>query len=75
MPAANQVMLRLSTDNAGEVSAEIFNSLQQLVSTQQLSLDEGDNLVPLDLSHLSSGIYLIVIRKGDQLLQKKIVKD
>lgn len=75
VPAANQVMLRLSTDNAGEVSAEIFNSLQQLVSTQQLSLDEGDNLVPLDLTHLSSGIYLIVIRKGDQLLQKKIVKD
>jgi hypothetical protein len=75
VPAGNQIMLRLRSENEGKVSAEIFNSLQQLVTSQQVTVEKGNNLIPLDLTQLSGGIYLVVIRNGNELMQTKIIKE
>jgi hypothetical protein len=73
-PVRDQTTISIFSYQEDKISLEVYNSFQQLVLTQEILLDEGENLVSLKFENLSPGIYFILVKTADGVLTKKIVK-
>jgi hypothetical protein len=64
------------TINAGtnlESKLSIFNSLGEEVFEQTFPLVSGKNMIPLDLSEFTSGIYFVQVKSAEGLSTRKII--
>ncbi|MCX6248843.1 MAG: T9SS type A sorting domain-containing protein [Bacteroidetes bacterium] len=69
-PASSQVYVRFEGSDNEPVSFRIFNSNGLLIQTEQRPRVEG--IMTLDVSGLSSGLYLITIERKGQIVTKKL---
>jgi len=60
---------------ATNATIEVFNSFQKLFTNQTVYLTPGQNLININLEQLPSGIYFLRLKKGDDEMMKKMVKD
>jgi Secretion system C-terminal sorting domain len=73
-PAKNIVNVSFSSKNSGKASIEVMNLLgQKLMAEEIRSINPGSNLIQVDLSPLSRGIYLVRIGANGKYFTRKLV--
>jgi hypothetical protein len=67
--------VRFALDKAGEISLKIYNAAGQLVKTviENERKEAGTYEMTVDLSNLSSGVYLSVLENGNVRTQRKMM--
>lgn len=64
-PADDQVILSLTSEIEDQLMLEVYSLSGALVLTQEVEVTTGGNEIPVDLSSVLSGNYLISIRNGE----------
>ena len=73
-PTGNKAFVSVSASGElSNVSVTITNSLGSIVSSKNIELNIGKNIIPLDVESLSSGIYFTTITSGNSKIVKKII--
>jgi hypothetical protein len=73
-PAIDFVNLNIQSMEDQNISLSVTNTMgQEVFSNQNQNLISGDNIVPLDIQNLNTGIYFITIRNGNQMATQKLV--
>ena len=63
------IIKTITTFNTIEKKVTIYNVLGKRVFTQKFSVNKKQ----LDLSHISSGIYVMKVIEGDKVATKKLI--
>ncbi|HUM47413.1 MAG TPA: Omp28-related outer membrane protein, partial [Chitinophagales bacterium] len=71
-PAKQTAYIDLKIVKAEKVTIQVINLLGQTVTTQDLGTINGSNVIPVDISNLSTGIYQLKVSIGDEVLTKKL---
>jgi hypothetical protein len=76
-PAKDVFNLEFNAASNGEMTLTIYNINGGLISTKNVKLTEGNNLISEDVSSLASGIYFVQIydSANEETIVKKLVKD
>lgn len=73
-PANNNLNVMLTNSSSENVTVKIFNNIGQLVKTINLGNTKDINQ-QIDISDLSSGIYMVKTTIGNASASKKLIKD
>ncbi|MBX7107268.1 MAG: T9SS type A sorting domain-containing protein [Chitinophagales bacterium] len=71
-PANQAAYLDLKITQPADVTYQVVNLLGQVVADEHMGTLSGSQLVPVDVSHLPTGIYQVKVTIGDQLLTQKL---
>lgn len=72
-PAANNAMVSFNMSDEAKVSIEIVNALGAKVFTQAYgSKSAGTQLIPVSLSELSNGVYMVNILVDDAIITERL---
>jgi len=74
MPVLDNVELYVSSEENQDIQLQIFNSIGELMFERQVELKTSLNKVDLDLSELASGVYVISLVEGENVISNKIIK-
>lgn len=73
-PAKNNVEVSFSINDNNDVNISIFNSLGAMVYSQnEGNLTSGNHTVNVNVSKLSSGVYYMNVKAGDNTITKKLI--
>lgn len=72
-PTSSSTEIIFDTDKTEEINIDLFNALGNTVLSKRISTIKGQNRVNIDMSNLSTGIYLCKI--GNEIQSKKIIKN
>ncbi len=72
-PANDNATLMINLDEASEVTITMYNSMGQVVSSDNKNLVMGTNNVALDVENLAAGVYFINVQQGTSKVSKKLV--
>ncbi len=72
-PAKDFAYVDIKLAQTNDVQLQIFNALGQSVSSSNFNSLSGNQILPLNITNLSSGIYTVKIQVGGQLLIKTLV--
>ena len=72
-PAQGIASIAVTLAKAANVSISLYNLVGQVVSSQNLSLQTGARMLPVDVSNLKSGVYFCTVKAGDTAVTKKLV--
>ncbi len=61
-PASNDLTISVSIQENIEVELSIFNLIGKRILTKTIDIQQGENIIPLDISHLPQGSYLLEMR-------------
>ena len=73
-PAASTTILKLDDNWTGDFSLKILGTMGQLLSIQQFNKTSSGQQFEIDLEHLASGQFYLLINNGKQIFSKKLVK-
>lgn len=65
-PAKSEIIVAINGTENSDSELRAFNTFGQVVLTQKVTLNTGSNEIKLDISNLSSGIYLISVSGNGQ---------
>jgi hypothetical protein len=71
-PATSEVNINLTSEIATNSTINITNTLGQIVSSTDVSVNSGSNTIKLDTKSLSSGIYFVTYGSGKETVTKKL---
>ena len=74
-PATTLVNVNLMLAQQAEVQLTLTNLLGQHLVNGQHDLTQGRQVIQLDLSNYPTGLYLITLRSGKEVLTKKVFKE
>jgi hypothetical protein len=75
-PTAGLTYVDLSLEKDANVTVTVLDIMgKQMLSENRGPMNEGDYDLPVDLSQLPQGIYLVNIHAGSQSLSYKVIKD
>jgi len=74
MPILDNVELYISSEEDQNIDLQIFNSIGELMFEKQIDLKTSLNKVDLDLSDFASGVYVISLVEGENVISNKIIK-
>lgn len=72
-PAKNNATVRLNLLHGSDVQIEVMNSIGQVVKSVNAKGQNGMNTVFVDLSGLTSGIYMVNVKVDDATSTKKLI--
>lgn len=73
-PAKNNVAVSFNINDDKDVNINIFNSLGAMVYSQNKGiLTSGNHTVNVNVSKLSSGVYYMNVKAGDNTITKKLI--
>ena len=72
-PAKGIVRINYVLPKAGMVQFELRNALGQIISSEEYDNQVGDNMLEVDVTVLSSGIYYYTVEFDKQRITKKMV--
>ncbi len=71
----SDLRIAYTIEESAMVDVEVYNSLGQMVFTGREMLNAGGDQLSLDASKLSSGMNMIILRSGNQVVyQSKVIK-
>lgn len=75
-PASNFVQVEISLKQAARIQVELFDAASRRVINRSLELSEGKNAVPLSLSGMQKGMYMLRILsdEGTSLSRRIVVQ-
>ncbi len=73
----DQLKLSFTNENAFEnyITLSIYNSIGQLKSQQTINTQKGINLINLDISDLTAGLYYVSFKNNDTQITKKLIRN
>ena len=73
-PAVDMIELTFYVDEDGRVDVKVYDiNGKNVLTVQDGFLGEGEHSVRADVSGLTNGVYMIVLKMGDVVLPRKIV--
>jgi len=72
-PANSNATIAIDLKEEGNVTVNIFNTIGQLVKTINTKGQLGENKMNVDLTDLSSGIYMVKVNIGNTTSTKKLI--
>ena len=72
-PCEGNSSLMLNVHSAFNAKLRVFNTLGDMVSEQNLNLNQGQHKVELNLDQMSPGVYLVNLRSGESTMTKRLV--
>ena len=75
-PTSDKIEFEILSKNKNTIIVEVINNIGTIISSQQNNIDEGNNLINLNLEKFDSGMYLIKIsfENSEKILLQKIIK-
>ncbi len=73
-PTASQLNLTFNADESAKAQIEVYDLLGQMISSEKISYQQGENIHRLDVSSLESATYFLVVRSGKQQYQQRFIK-
>jgi len=73
-PVIDIVNVKLNNCTGEDIAMRILNSNGQIVNLQEKKKVFGSYQISTNVSNLSSGIYILILQKGDEMVKRKIVK-
>ena len=71
-PANDNANLRVVMKNAQKINLEISDLSGRIISSENLDLNQGENIVPLNVKTLKCGIYNITIASNNHAVSRKL---
>lgn len=72
-PASDRVFLDYESPRSGPVEINLLDINGRHVLTQNLELNAGRNRIPMDIGHVSEGVYIIQLNQWDQVYNLRLV--
>lgn len=73
-PSSGQALVEFILYTPAVVTLEVYNMLGQVVYSSQNSLGDGKQVLPLDISSQSAGMYFYVLKTSDSQYSGKFIK-
>lgn len=73
-PSKNFINIDLNVDKKLDGNLLITNTLGQVVYTNNMKLNDGENHLKLDISSLNKGVYYLILETGNQRISRMITK-
>jgi hypothetical protein len=74
-PVHNEATVRLSARQNSHASVQLYSSNGQLLATYEWHLSTGINSMPIAVSNLAAGIYMVRVLLNGEVLQTKLLKE
>lgn len=74
-PTQNTLIINFTSVTSGQLTANLYDLTGRLIITHQADTQAGFNSMLWDVSTLSSGLYLLSIDNGNEMISTKIVKE
>lgn len=72
-PASENVMISIKMEKSEMLQVSLYNTIGGLVKEKTSSAVEGSNEIPLDLTGLNKGLYILNIKVGNSSTSKKLI--
>ena len=72
-PVANELIATLVLSEDANVALDIIDLQGRVVKAGQVSANKGSNLLKIDLSNATAGIYVVNVRTGQDSITKKFL--
>lgn len=76
-PVSRESRISVLTKKTGNATFSIFDNMGSLIARKEFSLTAGQNMLPLSKltgTDLASGLYILKLQQGQELLRKKIIR-
>jgi hypothetical protein len=74
-PVQNELNIDINATNSGNFTFNIFSITGQIISSEQINITSGKNLIKLNTNNLNSGSYILIINNENNIsLQKLFTK-
>jgi hypothetical protein len=73
-PVSEKTSVMLNNTNGEEVAITIYDLTGQLVYSQKIQSEKGNQEISLPLQHLNTGVYLLTLQSGAHVVNTKISK-
>ena len=72
-PVTEHSVVTFSSDNNGSYETIITNTIGEIMSSEKVEVNAGDNQVNLNTKSLNNGIYFFTIKDGKNSMTKKFI--
>jgi len=72
-PTNGEVTVEVILENAAAIDMQILDITGRIVYSEAFSLNQGLNTMPINLSFLSQGIYIVNFKNSDISLNRKLI--
>jgi PKD repeat protein len=73
-PTNGDAILSLDLEKAGNVSVKVYDMTgKESLNVTSEWMNEGENRVSINSSALATGVYIVSVKAGDTVLQKKLI--
>ena len=73
-PATDEITLQILPELESDATVTLMNLSGQVILTEKRWVSKYENSINMDLSKISSGLYIISVKQGSQLWTQKLVK-
>jgi hypothetical protein len=74
-PTHDKAILKVNSVKNFEGKLTLYNALGSAVYSENVSVAEGKNQIPLNVENLTPGIYIANIKQGGETIAKKLIVD
>jgi large repetitive protein len=73
-PVQNILTIRINAAASEKIMVEVMDMNGQRIITRSFSIAEGEQSLPLDMSRLGNGTYILKITMGGKVMSKLVNK-
>jgi hypothetical protein len=73
-PAEDFINLKIPKVNSNCIEISVFNLLGNIVQFEEYNLTNSDNELSININHLKSGVYLLMINDSKTIYKGKFIK-
>jgi len=74
-PTAGIFNVDLVGFGSGEINIQVYNMMGQLITTKNIQSDLGDEMIPVDISNFSNGMYIVRVSGNGYYHSEQIIKN
>jgi hypothetical protein len=74
-PASGDLAIALDMKSAAKMKLSIMNISGQVIWSQELNANTGEQQLKIDLSGFANGMYYLNVMTSDEVINKKIIKE
>lgn len=73
-PTIDKLNISINSEITNQFNLLIINNVGQKVITENISINQGENLIEIPVNHLPKGSYYLIINNGKNVISKMFVK-
>lgn len=72
-PAVNTMNVAISSEESANATLAIYNLMGQIVYSENVALNEGNNIVNVNINNLNAGIYMVNVKTVKGTATQKLI--